>query len=119
MMWCGENFCGKAFFVIRVLPSTSGLRYHSSVAISNMYNKGLVKSRFINIMAPPRVRGSGEDLRSEAFSIKDKQTSGSVASKGRRNVNSAVTTGSNIKDTTVAPSASTVQHGGQEGSSGV
>lgn len=70
-------------------------------------------------MAPPRVRGSGENLRSEASSTKDKQTSGSVAAKGRRNVNSAVTTGSTLKDTTTAPSASTAQHGGQEGPGGV
>ena len=74
-------------------------------------------------MAPPRIRGPGEDSRSESSSTRDKQPGGLVASKGRRNGNSTVITGSALKDVTAAsaPSAPTAsaQQSGQDGSGGV
>ncbi len=70
-------------------------------------------------MAPSRIRALGEDSRSEASSIRDKQASGFVTLKGRRNGNSAVTTGSTLKDVTAAPAATIAQPGGQDASGGV
>ena len=70
-------------------------------------------------MAPPRVRGSGEELRSEASNAKDKLASGFVAPKGRRNGNLAVSTGNALKDVTAATTATTLQNGGQDGPGGV
>ena len=70
-------------------------------------------------MAPPRVRGSGEDIRSEASNAKDKQASGFMASKSRRAGTLAVTTGSALKDVAAASTATNPQNGGQDGPGGV
>ena len=70
-------------------------------------------------MAPPRMRGSGEELRSDASNAKDKQASGLGVSKGRRSGNSAVITGSALKDNTAAQTATNLQNGGQDGPGGV
>ena len=70
-------------------------------------------------MAPSRIRGSGEDFKSEASTTKEKHGGGLLVSKGRRNGNSTVTAGSALKDVTAAPFATNVQHGGQDGPVGV
>lgn len=73
----------------------------------------------IDSMAPSRIRALGDDARSEVSSTRDKQSSGFVASKTRRNGNSTVTTGSTLKDVTVAPTTTNTHHGGQDGGGGV
>ena len=67
-------------------------------------------------MAPQKVRGGApEDSRSEASSTKEKQQQASssmaaAAFKARRNGSSAVTTGSNLKDVTIAPTVAEMQN---------